>query len=192
MGDVMSDKFVASNGATIQKGGAGNLFLEHPEWNGYRLYPDHVAALREFFQYERDEELGRWRDPENPDVVVYRTPYGDDRDGRRIEMVNERTNETEPAWENLVVIEDAEQPEGWAARYFAAHPEPKPWHDAKPGEVWLIGVPTGPTFEFSAMTAVEHDGKIAFSNPGSDEWLAPTYEPLSARRIWPEVSDVAE
>ncbi len=30
-----------------------------------------VPTLREFFQAERDEELGRWRWPDDPDFVVY-------------------------------------------------------------------------------------------------------------------------
>ena len=35
------------------------------------LYQDEVKALRAFFQEERDTELNRWRDPENPDMVCY-------------------------------------------------------------------------------------------------------------------------
>ena len=35
------------------------------------LHQDEVKALRAFFQEERDTELNRWRDPENPDTVCY-------------------------------------------------------------------------------------------------------------------------
>ena len=43
-----------------------------------------TEALRAFFQAERDDALGRWRDTENPDYVAYRTPKYDDDDGRCI------------------------------------------------------------------------------------------------------------
>ena len=33
--------------------------------------PRELMALRTYFQEERDTELNRWRDPENPDMVCY-------------------------------------------------------------------------------------------------------------------------
>ncbi|QIK61774.1 hypothetical protein G7068_00035 [Leucobacter viscericola] len=33
-----------------------------------------AKALREFFQHERDTELGRWRWPEYPEYVVRKLP----------------------------------------------------------------------------------------------------------------------
>lgn len=67
--------------------------------------------------------------------------------------------------------------------FFAAHPEPKPWHEAKPGEVWEL----------------THDGNLGawHVNGGGKEFFAPgalldiDNEDITAgRRIWPEVSDV--
>ena len=42
-------------------------------------------------------------------------------------------------WSGYAPLEDDDREWKRAAyRYFAAHPEPKPWEDAKPGEVWLV------------------------------------------------------
>ena len=35
------------------------------------LSEEEMDELRAHLQAERDEALGRWRDPENPDIVVY-------------------------------------------------------------------------------------------------------------------------
>ena len=78
-----------------------------------------TEALRAFFQAERDEQLGWWRDPENPNMVAYRTPEDDDEDGRCIRLLDETTGDTCCAWERFAWS-------GSARRYFAAHPEPKP------------------------------------------------------------------
>ena len=88
-----------------------------------------TEALRAFFQAERDQELGWWRDPENPNTVVYPRYEQDDHDGRCILLLNETTGDTGFEWERLATS-------GPALRYFAAHAdvEPdKPRHDAKAG-----------------------------------------------------------
>ena len=96
-----------------------------------------VQAAREYFQAERDEELGRWRDPENTDMVAYRTPEDDDESGRSILLLNETTGDIRYEWERVATS-------GPGLRYFAAHqqpePEPKPWEDAQPGEFWILTV----------------------------------------------------
>ena len=99
------------------------------ETTGSTLFEDGVViaakltettnALRAFFQAERDIELGRWRDTENPDMVVYRTPEYDDDDGRCILLLDETTGGTDHEWEQIDLP-------GPARRYFAAHPEPEP------------------------------------------------------------------
>ena len=96
-----------------------------------------TEALRAFFQAERDIELGRWRDPEEPDWVV--SPY--DRNANAAIVYNERTRFT-CFWQRRAAETSSENhSSGVAKRYFAAHPdgEPhKPWHDAKAGEYWLV------------------------------------------------------
>ncbi|MDF2047103.1 hypothetical protein P2P98_13125 [Microbacterium sp. Kw_RZR3] len=98
---------------------------------------DDVQALREFFQAEADERVGRWRDPEDAVFVVY---SGGAWDGvySPIRVVAERNG---ASW--LLDREDHEPNVpatvlAVARRYFDAHPEPKPWHDAAEGEVWIL------------------------------------------------------
>ena len=78
-----------------------------------------TEALRAFFQAERDEELGRWRDTENTDMVAYRTPEDDDGCGRCILLLDENTGDNHWEWERIATS-------GPGLRYFAAHPEPEP------------------------------------------------------------------
>ena len=99
------------------------------------LSEEEMDELRAHLQAERDEQLGRWRDPENTDIVAYRTPEDDDGCGRCILLLDENTGDNQWEWERIATS-------GPARRYFAAHPlpepEPKPWVDAKPGEVWAL------------------------------------------------------
>ena len=98
-----------------------------------------TEALRTFFQAERDQDLGWWRDPEEPYWVV--SPHNSNANAAIV--YNERTRVTY-AWQRRA----AETSSGTssaarvAKRYFDAHPqpepEPKPWEDAKPGEVWAL------------------------------------------------------
>lgn len=55
----MSDTFTASNG----------LYVFRAE--------EYLEAFREFFQWKRDEELGRVRWPDDPDFVIYPRPEYD-------------------------------------------------------------------------------------------------------------------
>lgn len=146
-----------------------------------------IDALAEFFQHKHDEEFGRWRWPENPGYVVYRKPEYDDEDGRAALVLDERSGEGFLRWER--VLDSGVF--GQAARaYFEAHPEPepKPWHDAKPGEVWEITYksPHGNDVSNRVMTCVNDGGNISFFN---DYRLHTIYYTNieSARRIWPEV-----
>ena len=75
-----------------------------------------------------------------------------------------------------------------ARAYFAAHPEPKLWHDAKIGEVWIL--------DFASQTrpaiVVEDNGAPWFMV--ADDIDTPSRFRLSsdsfteARRIFPEVA----
>ena len=81
-----------------------------------------TEALRAFFQAERDKELGRWRDPENPNIVCY--PVADYLDAVWVmrEGDGSRYLATRTRWERIGphYVDEA------AGRYFQAHPEPKP------------------------------------------------------------------
>ena len=103
------------------------------DWRDIALTTANFETLRAFFQAERDQELGRWRDPENPNIVVYPRPDDDDEDGRCVWLLDENTGNKHWEWEHTASP-------GPADRYFAAHPEPKPWEGAEPGEFWILTV----------------------------------------------------
>lgn len=124
-------EFKASNGVEIRP------FDDLRRGAGYSY--EEVEALREFFQAERDAELGRWRWPEHPDYVVYPNKNHsvsviDESTGVREEsLTRDETNHDIPAVRNVFFRA--------AKAYFDAHPERKPWHDAEPGDVWELTVP---------------------------------------------------
>ena len=113
----------------------GMLRLRRGNPQAEGLYdPDTTNALRAFFQAERDDALGRWRDPENVDMVCYPVAY--DTDAVLVMYDGDRTRyyTTRSTWKDVTPYSVSET----AGRYFAAHPEPKPWEGAKPGEVWAL------------------------------------------------------
>lgn len=169
--------FEASNGIVVRSSDTG-VYMDKVE-AGTRLYPAEAHALREFFQRERDEELGRWRWPEHPEYVVYagRSP---------ILILNELTGDTLRARP-----EDGHTDTGHgtiynaAAAYFEAHPERKPWEGAKPGEVWAV------TYDGTEGVFI-HAGHNGGAWYGQGDMRVCLDHPLSdpnitdARRIWPE------
>lgn len=171
------EKFTASNGITVSVEPDDDMFIERVPGVGGKvgLVGLVTKALREFFLHERDQELGRWRWPENPDYVVYpirqRGALGKPASG----LLRESSCDVSTHGRN-----DSDMPEPVRA-YFAAHPEPKPWHDAKPGEVWEVANATG-----SPRLAWALEGGAFMYD---DESWVPRDAVTAGRRIWPEVSD---
>ena len=160
----------ARNGFSVRA--AENGGIEVTGTGGVRDYTPPMAAfaIEEFCQAKRDDELGRWRWSENPHLVVYPR-----RDGSVL-VLNEMSVDGGVLYRRGDAVCDIESD---AARaYFEAHPERKPWHDARPEEVWLMG---SGMHEFVAL--VGDDGKFRFAD-GSD--MAVTEEFITGRRIWPE------
>ena len=164
----MPEIFTASNGQRISR-----------TWGAYplRVASAHISkkdvdALREYFLAERDKELGRWRDPEYPNIFV-RVGSGpgdwvgvvkDDENGLAYGQFHRDDNKT---LDPMSIV---------AKRYFDAHPEKKPWHDARAGEVWK--------FEFmSGDSVLQFDGTYWMH---SDGYAHDVYRAVSATRIWPE------
>lgn len=152
------------------------------EWN---KGPAYVQALREFFLAERDAELGRWRDPEAPEWVAYQPPECADYD---LVIVCETSGESchyyradddghkaGHPWENLFART--------ARRYFAAHPEPKPWDSPEPGDVWVLTV-EGQTETWKWNST----GQFTRLRDGTPLYDYQRDHVTDARRIWPEVS----
>ncbi len=187
------EKFTASNGATVEEIETGSDGTRLLVWAPYPyndversggsttayLIDDQRDALREFFQAERDAELGRWRHPELTDFVVY--PDEDDMNTIRVMFEpGGGISDYKREW-----IDGVTDPDGWnIARvvrdYFDAHPVRKPWENAKPGEVWLLDLTAsgesawfvnGDYFQDTKTLANRHKGDKSFR---------------AGRRIWPE------
>lgn len=172
----MSEKFVASNGVEVRR------FETRPGiWWDTTEPEKKEAALREFFLHERDTELGRWRDPENSTLVAYPSHKEDE-----VTILDEKLGW---AWKytrdsksyTTSVMYEVEQ---FSKRFFAAHPVQKPWHDAKPGEVWAL------TYGGQETAHVWTDRWAGQGNAFvSDRAIVEAKDPdiTAARRIWPEV-----
>lgn len=145
---------------------------------------EYKEVLREFFQHERDEELGRWRWPENPDYVVYVKCESESEPRAGVRVLHERTGRSRDIGRAVVnACEATVSRFGRAARaYFEAHPERKPWHDATEGEVWIV-TPS------KALTCGERVQYPAIFQAGRFRDHGGSWEArdlTAARRIWPE------
>ena len=138
-----------------------------------------TEALRAFFQAERDETLGRWRDPENPDWVCY--GRGPSRD--TVHVINEYDGLPYMRERDQAAYSDSEFSEV-ARRYFQAHPKPKPWNAAQPDEVWVLTINNDREEVFRCGENGLYSLKTG--NPlGS--LLSCSHNKITAgRRIWPE------
>lgn len=178
------NEYTASNGLTVEvtdddRVHFGGTRVTSPIWFG----GGELLALREFFQHERDVELGRWRWPASPEWVVYPDENG-------VIVLNETdpsagTGQTRSTVERYPTSYGVEA----ARAYFEAHPERKAWHDAKPGETWLLTTPDEtdvPAIASSSengyviLTAATHDAG------GTQEFSLTSVYITEARRIWPE------
>ena len=142
--------------------------------------PDLVSsALREYFQAERDEELGRWRDPENPDCICY--PVAGDPDdiwvvyeGSGLAYMRER-NQAFYAGNKFSEV---------ARRYFAAHPEPKPCDAAQPDEIWVLTINNDTEEVFRCGERGLYSLKTG--NPLGSLLSCGSNKITAGHRIWPE------
>ena len=135
-------------------------------------------ALREYFQRERDTQLGRWRDPENPNIVVYPIPDMNDQGdgyGRAVWVLDEAE------MVSRTVLDDRHSHSS-ASHYFAAHPDEethKPWHEAKPGEIWEIGL-----LELGPSACLVTEGDFVEISKRFEVAIGSSLIE-SGRRIWP-------
>lgn len=186
----MSKKFTASNGVEVWLNRAGVVCAEVLKGDD-RVWTE---AVREFFLHERDQELGRWRDPQEPDWVAYAGAEGAEEglivarestgESHRYFRADDDLEKQEHSWESPFART--------ARRFYRSHPVPKPWHDAEPGEVWELTYRSPSQREVAnrVMTCVDDGGNISFFNQYRLHTVHYTGIE-SARRIWPEVSDGA-
>ncbi len=176
----MTETFTASNGMTVERDHNNDVVIDTIS---VFMADGTALALREFFQHERDEELGRWRWPENPDWVGVE---GEEQVGMRtVVLVNERT--LERFWINYRAMDaapDASIDKHAARAYFEDHPERRPWEDAKHGEVWAMTVGEGP--EMVTYVDRQTTSFPRFIDPADDMSYGPKSGFTAGRRIWPE------
>ncbi|MEW1705984.1 hypothetical protein AB0230_01975 [Microbacterium sp. NPDC089190] len=180
-------EFTASNGMIVSRDSDGDLrLLSQYRRNTLDQAPfldgDDIDALREFFQAENDARLGRWRWPENPGYVVYPRL-------NHVAVVHEESGNALQATRDQADINTGLCR---AARaYFDAHPEPKPWHDAKPGEVWELTVEGATRTYASIASEGQNDVYVRFFPTHEVHAVTVgTKAPVisAGRRIFPEVS----
>lgn len=158
-------EFRARSGRTVKSRSDGSVLFDHA--NGY-LSPASVMDAEELFQAKRDAELGRWRCPTETDWVAregVRTA-----DGRTVVVVNERT--LDRFWFNERVRDagaDVDVAHRVGRAYFEAHPERKPWEDAKPGEIWdLIAEGKENRYAAIACTIPSDNSEVIYLYPVDD------------------------
>lgn len=190
------NEYTASNGVKV------SIDDDHVHFKGTRItspvwFRDgELQALREFFRDERDEELGRWRSDADPnwtavlveDVKVVEFRHDDGVHTFNVHAESKDMSSWTPALQAI------------GREYFAAHPAPKPWQDAKPGEVWSITgpridgeAPKGPDggaialcFEDTSGGRAESDLFFVYGDGGASDHVEISDKVItSAHRIYP-------
>ena len=139
------------------------------------LSEEEMDELRARLQAERDEQLGRWRDHKNLDMVCYPVAYDLDAVLVMYEGDMTRYYATRTDWERIRPHYVSET----AGRYFEAHPEPKPWEEAKAGEVWIL-TRYGAEEPFFVTGGEFTSTDLAVATDLDDPRIT------DGRRIWPE------
>lgn len=146
----------ARSGRTVKQREDGTLVIG--TLDGY-LSPEAVMDVEEWAQAKRDAELGRWRVPTQPDIVVYPVE-----DGNKVRVFSE-----EECYLSHVITRDEATAEfdptsamGNARAYFDAHPEQK-----LPEENGVY-VPASADLGSGPLTFVLYGGSWR-ATPGSDD-----------------------
>lgn len=182
----MSEPFVASNGVSIAVDAKDVISWSAEHGSGGTIgNPGQgllskgmvCTALREFFLHE----AGLWRDEETGAIVI-RLPKRDDADGPAVTILLD--GELSPLmWGDMPDRARVAPWHGILPRYFAACPEPKPWYDAKPNEVWVLAV-DGEEYAWS----IDSGWPYRFVYCGGTSNIPKDHPSITAgRRIWPEV-----
>lgn len=187
------EKFTASNGLILVPLRDGSV-----RWEAGFSPTVVTAALREFFLHERDQELGRWRWPENPDYVVYPDQARKYIEQPAVIVVNERDGAVaycgkDGAYSASGIGASDDWCEPAARAYFAAHPESKPWHEAKHNEIWVLQIKdchAPEPYRFAQDTTCADSCVFRpVSNPKRVFFDSRSPMIVDAHRIYPEASD---
>lgn len=155
---IGAPEFRARSGRLVKSGPDGSLRFGLSR--GY-IAPDEVMDAEEFFQAQRDIELGRWRWPENPNVVAWASRRSNEKD---VTVLDETTGYV--GYYTRSDVEDVRTSDGVIRRaaraYFDAHPEQK-----LPEENGVY-VPASADLGSGPLTFVLYGGSWR-ATPGSDD-----------------------
>lgn len=175
------NEYTASNGVRVEASGSG-LDISDPNFTEKKTYviTAYTQALREFFQHEKDEELGIWRSAAHPGWTAI----------RKHKVVYFHHEDHERGFHFVVGNDASLNAWSWdlaevAREYLDAHPEPKPWEDAKLGEVWLLTINDVKSAFYPSKSLDRHFTPVA-PNTGTTAIPFGWPEITAARRIWPE------
>ena len=147
------------------------------------LSEEEMDELRAHLQAERDETLGRWRDPENPDMMCYPVECDPNAVWVVYEGDGRRYHATRTGWELTRPHYASEA----AGRYFAAHPEPKTWDAAQSDEIWVLTINNDREEVFRCGERGLYSLKTG--NPIGSLLSCGRNKITAGRRIWPERED---
>lgn len=178
-------EFTASNGYTIlaRKNATVDWWSADEKQRGIIQVFTHSQvwqALREFFQHERDEELGRWRHPEDPRYVVY-GGYSPGEERRFARVVQEQMGIVSIVYEGK---DHQSEVHDIAVAYFEGHPERKPWLEADAGDIWVISAEGEEQFAVHAIAGLF--GSVQFVTVGGKPVNMSNSTFTGFRKIWPE------
>lgn len=173
------NEFVASNGVKVSSETQGITgyrrikFETDHTGETVELSGANTVALIESLDHERDEDLGRWRWPENPEYVVYPTHGG-------YQVVNERNGVAE--FRNGLYAHDME---GQAAKAYRDDCNDRPWDAAVDGEIWEVDN-LGPDRQYIVMGG--RFFRLPLLPPSDPSWHPALFASdfRTAKRIWPE------
>lgn len=174
----------ARSGREVKVFDNGHVAFDHGK--GY-LDAGSVMDAEEYFQAKHDEDLGRWRWPENPDYVVY--PIGH---YSGCTALCESTGVSKTYITRDSVVGDGSYLAPAARAFLEAHPVRTLWDDAKVGEIWAVTLNgrEEPCRVIQANLSTEAEGGIAFLpvDAHGRTWFRPSHLVTAARRVWPEVA----
>lgn len=185
-------EYQASNGIKVDSETQGitgrrRITFDHGNHGtSVEMSAEEAVALIESLDHEKDEDLGRWRWPESPDYVVYAKGETEAEPRSGVRVVHESSGRSRDIGRSIVdACESTVSTFGQAARaYFEAHPERKPWHDAKSGEIWVLTI-DGSERVVSVVQQYEKDFN-PISHPIYATFANGSEHITEARKIWPE------
>jgi hypothetical protein len=186
------NEFQASNGITISISSIGSI-TARVERGGPELFIANemvVPALREFFRAEEDERVGRWRWPQDPGITVRIAPkHAQHYDAASVTVMIQQDSDGYVGYYTRDRLPEITEGTGGIVRaghaYFDAHTERAPWHDARPGEVWLLSI-EGVESAFYPSKSLDRAFTPVAPNTGRTAVGFESFEIEAGRRIWPE------